>query len=87
MSSSRAGPRVTLYGVDWCPWVVKARRWLEGNGVDYRMVTVPDDQRERREVVEVSGQFEVPVIVVEDSGRKHVFLEETHPELPELLGL
>jgi len=37
--------------------------------------------------VAVSGQMEVPVIVVAHDGQRHVFLEETHPDLPGLLNL
>ena len=76
---------ITLYGVNWCPWVRRAKSWLEGNGLPYEWVQVPDAQRERREVMEVSGQMEVPVIVVERDGKRHIFLEETHPELATLL--
>ena len=53
----------------------------------HQLQLVPDAQWERQEVVAVSGQTEVPVIVVARDGRRHVFLEETHPELPGLLNL
>lgn len=78
---------ITLYGVDWCPWVRRARSWLDTHGLPYDWVRVPDAQWERHQVVEVSGQMEVPVIVVARDGKRHVFLEETHPELPGLLGI
>ena len=78
---------ITLYGVTWCPWVIRARNWLEANRFPYEWVQVPDAQWERREVVEASGQMEVPVIVVEQEGKRHVFLDETHPDLAMLLGV
>ena len=76
---------ITLYGVTWCPWVRRARKWLESNGLQFAWVEVPDAQWERKEVVEVSGQMEVPVIVVEQAGKRHIFLDETNPELAALL--
>ncbi|MDP6349711.1 MAG: glutaredoxin domain-containing protein [Chloroflexota bacterium] len=81
------GTDITLYGVEWCPWVRRARNWLESHGLPYEWVVVPDAQWERQEVVAVSGQMEVPVIVVAHDGQRHVFLEETHPDLPGLLNL
>ena len=78
-------PKVTLYGVDWCPWVRKARSWLDGNGIDYDMVRVPDFPRERSIVLQESDQYLVPVIVVQNDVERHVFLEETDRKLGELL--
>jgi glutaredoxin len=78
---------ITLYGVNWCPWVRRAREWLEFHKLPFHWVQVPDSQRERQEVLEVSGQTEVPVIVVSHMGKRHIFLEESHPELRSLLGV
>lgn len=80
-------PEITLYGVTWCPWVRRAQNWLESHGLPFEWVLVPDAQWERKEVVEVSGQMEVPVILVRHEGKRHIFLEETHPELKTLLGV
>ena len=80
-------PKVTLYGVDWCPWVMKAKLWLDGHGVDYQMVRVPDYPGQRSIVLEESGQYLVPVIVVQSDGERHVYLDETDRGLGELLGV
>tara|TARA_B100001123_G_scaffold446071_1_gene599342 strand:- start:4528 stop:4779 length:252 start_codon:yes stop_codon:yes gene_type:complete len=76
-----------LYGVEWCPWVRKARDWLDQHSIQYDWIIVPDRQSDRSEVIEISGQPEVPVIVVTSDDRQHIFLEETHPELSELLNI
>ena len=81
------GPSVTLYGVDWCPWVRQARMWLDGHGIEYDLVRVPDSAYERSEVLKESGQYLVPVIVVQADGGRHVFLDETDPKLGELMGV
>ena len=53
----------------------------------YREIDVPDVQRERHEVLQISGQLEVPVIVVERDGQRHVFLDERNSKLRQVLGL
>ena len=80
-------PEVTLYSVDWCGWCHLARAWLDEHAVSYREIEVPDLQQERHEVLEISGQLEVPVIVVERDGQRHVFLDEHNLELRQVLGL
>ena len=55
--------------------------------MSYREIDVPDMQKERHEVLQISGQFEVPVIVVECDGKRHVFLDERNSELRQVLGL
>ncbi len=79
--------QVTLYSVPWCGWCQDARAWLERRGLAFEEIRVPDSQPERAQVIEVSGQMEVPVIVVHRDGRPHVFLDENDPELHALLGL
>ena len=80
-------PRVTLYAVSWCEWCHAARVWLERHGIEFHEIRVPDFQPHRSDVIEISGQMEVPVIVVEVGAERHVFLEETAPRLHELLGV
>ena len=80
-------PEVTLYSVGRCGWCDLARAWLDEHDVSYREIDVPDMQKERHEVLQISGQFEVPVIVVECDGKRHVFLDERNSELRQVLGL
>ncbi len=79
-------PRVTLYSVNWCGWCHRARAWLGRHGIEFDEIEVPDFQPHRSEVIKVSGQMEVPVILVEIGGKRHVFLEESDPRLHALLG-
>ncbi len=79
-------PRVTLYSVNWCGWCHRASAWLESRSIEFDEIEVPDFQPHRSEVIEVSGQMEVPVIVVQVGSERHVFLEESDPQLHALLG-
>ena len=60
---------------------------LDQYDIQYDLTIVPDRQSDRSGVIEISGQSEVPVIVVTSDDKQHVFLEETHPELALLLNI
>lgn len=54
---------LTLYHVHWCPECLVVRRRLDDLGVRYESVLVPDSHAMREQVVEVSGQSYVPVLI------------------------
>ena len=85
--SAHSAAKVTLYSVPWCGWCHRASAWLDHHGIDYEEIRVADFQPMRSEVIEVSNQMEVPVIVVELGGARHTFLDETDQGLHELLGV
>ena len=78
---------MTLCSVPWCGWCHRPSAWLDRQGVDYEEVRVADSQPMRSEVIAVSSQMEVSVIVVELGGERHTFLNETDQRLHEPLGV
>lgn len=62
--ASGAGPRIVLYSADWCGACRKAKRYLDGKGVDYEERNI-DDPRFAQELVEKTGQRGIPVIEVD----------------------
>lgn len=56
-------PALTLYHRWKCPWCAAARQALENVGVSARLVEVPYARAERTELVALSGQPRVPVLV------------------------
>ena len=58
---------IKLYQLERCPWCAAARQGLANVGVEYEVVEVPRERELRHEVVEVSGQPLVPVIVDGDT--------------------
>lgn len=46
-----------------CPWCAAARQGIENVGAEVELVEVPRPRDERTEVVAVSGQSRVPVLV------------------------
>jgi len=52
-----------LYQFEECPYCVMVRKWLSDNEIDYIIHNVPKERSERKEVIKVSGQPLVPVLV------------------------
>ena len=58
---------IKLYQFERCPYCTKVRGTLEGKGIEYEKIEVPLDREERTELLEVSGQYMVPVLVDGDT--------------------
>jgi glutaredoxin 3 len=52
-----------LYNAEWCWYCQRVRRKLDELGLKYDIVEVPVRHSQRHEVIEVSGQPSVPVLV------------------------
>jgi len=52
-----------LYQFEECPYCVMVRKWLSDHGIGYIIHNVPKERSKRKEVIEVSGQPLVPVLV------------------------
>jgi len=59
-------PQVTVYSTQNCPYCRLAKAFLDRYGVEYRSIDVGVDRKAAKEMVELSGQYGVPVIVVDD---------------------
>lgn len=55
---------IKIYSTSWCPSCIKAKRFFEMKGWDYKEINVADKHEDREEVFKVSGQRTVPVIDV-----------------------
>jgi len=54
---------MTLYHTEWCPECAVVRDKLSSLDLEYESVIVPDLRPFRKQVLEVSGQSYVPVLV------------------------
>jgi glutaredoxin 3 len=63
MSAVSQAPKMKLYSADWCWYCRRVVDKLEELGVDYDYVEVPVFHSQRQEVLAVSGQTSVPVLV------------------------
>lgn len=58
---------IRLYQLERCPWCAAARQGLANVGVEYETVNVPSNRRQRTEVLELTDQPLVPVLVDDDT--------------------
>lgn len=59
-------PQITVYSTQNCPYCRLAKAFLDRYGVEYRSIDVGVDRKAAKEMVELSGQYGVPVITVDD---------------------
>lgn len=52
---------IKIYSTSWCPACVKAKKFFEIKGWEYKEINVADKHEDREEVFKVSGQRTVPV--------------------------
>jgi glutaredoxin 3 len=55
---------VTIYTTPTCPWCHKAKAWFRDKKIRYKEIDVTSDRSGAEEMVRISGQTGVPVIVV-----------------------
>ena len=54
---------IKLYQAEWCPFCVRVRAKLTELLLDYTNINVPQPHSHRAEVLAVSGQTSIPVMV------------------------
>lgn len=57
---------VTIYTTPTCPWCHRAKAWLRDKKIRYKEIDITSDRKGLEEMVKISGQTGVPVIVVGD---------------------
>lgn len=56
---------IKIYSTSWCPSCVKAKRFFDMKGWEYKEINVADKHEDREEVFKISGQRTVPVIDID----------------------
>jgi glutaredoxin 3 len=57
--------RIRVYTTNWCGYCVRAKALLDSKGLAYEEVNVDDDQHFRRTLLELTGGWTVPQIVID----------------------
>lgn len=57
--------KVKVYSTPTCPFCVRAKKYLEEKGVVFENADVSQDQAALQEMISLSGQMGVPVIVID----------------------
>lgn len=74
--------KIRLYSTPTCPYCKRARAYLEGKGVIYENMDVSNNPQAADEMVKISNQMSVPVIVIDND----VIIGFDKAKLDKLLG-
>ena len=70
---------IKFYGNSWCPASRRAKKLLEGKGIDFEWINIDEDPAGREFVLEVNnGYRSVPTIVFPDGS---ILVEPSRTEL------
>lgn len=58
---------IKIYSTPTCPYCTMAKQYISSKGVSYDDINVASDQQKAQEMVELTGQMGVPVIVIDGS--------------------
>jgi len=58
---------VKVYSTPTCPYCIKAKEYLKGKNIDFQNIDVSIDQNAAEEMVKLTGQMGVPVVVIDDN--------------------
>jgi len=61
---TRRYPRVILFSSGSCPWCSRAKSYLRQKGVRVKEVRVDKDPDAAKDVVRMTGQMSVPVLLI-----------------------
>ena len=75
--------KLILYNLPGCQYCKRVRDLLDKKGLKYEIKNVPPNRQDRREVIKISGQTDVPVLVdgnkvIEDDDNIVPYLEENY---------
>jgi len=62
-----ANKDIKVYSTMTCPWCRKAKDYFKENNIQYQDINVSDNKDKLQEMITLSGQRGVPVIVVDGS--------------------
>lgn len=65
MCLERYQMEIKIYSTPTCPYCVQAKQYFKNNKIEFEDIDVSIDQKKAQEMVELSGQMGVPVIVID----------------------
>jgi len=81
---SQKDVRIVVYGTTWCPDCVRAKMFLDQQGIPYTWVNIEEDEAATQVILEKNGgRRVVPTIIFADGS---VLVEPSNRELAQKLG-
>ena len=75
--------KITIYTTPTCHFCQMAKAFFKEKGIEYQEFNVATDVEKRSEMIEKTGQLDVPVITIDDK----IIVGFNKPKITELLGL
>ena len=78
-----------MYTTRWCAYCVRAKALLEARGIDFEEIDLDDDPRFRHTLLELTGAYTVPQILIDDKsigGYAELYALVQRGELDDLLA-
>jgi glutaredoxin-like YruB-family protein len=57
--------QVKVYSTPTCPYCIRAKKYLSDKGIAFENIDVSADEEALKQMVDVSGQMGVPVLVID----------------------
>ena len=57
--------KITVYGTPTCPWCKKTKEYFKKKKIEFRDVDITEEDKDREEMIDKSGQMGVPVIDID----------------------
>lgn len=78
---------ITVYTTTTCPYCKTEKEFLKSQNVAYKEILVDQDERAAEEMIKLTGQYGVPVTIVERDGKKDIVVGWDKRKLSELVGI
>lgn len=78
---------ITLYTTTTCPYCKMEKDFFKSKNVAYKEILVDQDEKAAEEMIKLTGQYGVPVTVVEKDGAKDIVVGWDKRKLSELVGV
>ena len=78
---------ITMYTTKTCPYCKMEKDFFDSKGVQYKNIFVDEDQKAAEEMIKLTGQYGVPVTVVERDSQKDIVVGWDKRKLAELAGV
>jgi len=56
---------VKIYSTPTCPYCIRTKKYLQERGIFFENIDVSSDQRGLQDMIKVSGQMGVPVVLID----------------------
>ena len=60
-------PNVKIYSTPTCPYCIRVKEYLKSKNIDFQNIDVSSDSNAADEMVSLTGQMGVPVVVIDDN--------------------